>query len=114
MKELQTLMDDIAEFSDKTFGIADLSRAFNILNHLKREIDETQEAINEDAKPGSGAYGKANLEYADMFILLLDSARCYGIDAKLLIKLTENKMIINKRRKWGKQQSNDVIEHIEE
>lgn len=52
------------------------------------------------------------LEMADVFMLLLDTATHFGVNANELITITYNKLDINKKRKWGKPDVNGVVEHI--
>ena len=51
-------------------------------------------------------------EFADAYMLLLDSAWHFGISIKTLLEYTQKKLEINKKRKWGKPDKNGVIEHI--
>ena len=44
MRELQTLMNDISEWSDSTFGSGQRNPA--IVFHLKKEVDELIDALN--------------------------------------------------------------------
>lgn len=120
VSQLQSLMDDISQWSDATFG--DGQRNPAILYHLKKEVDELIEALTElaesgcDDSVGIGQFGrhieKTQMEYADCFMLLLDSAHHFGLTAEKLIKLTREKLEINKQRKWGKPDANGVVEHI--
>ena len=115
-EELQKLMDDIAEWSDKTFGYDLANRAIPILEHLKKEVAETIEAIkcdhNQDHQEANYVFLKAYLEYADMFMLILDSARCFGMDASDLIGYTRMKLEVNKKRKWGAPDEKGIVELI--
>lgn len=120
MKELQNLMNDISEWSNATFG--ELQRNPAIVHHLKKEVDELIEALNKtnylgcDDSVGVGEFGrqveKTQMEFADCFMLLLDSASHYHITAEQLIEFTREKLEINKARKWGKPDENGVVEHI--
>ena len=120
MTILQKLMNDIAEWSDATFGISQRNPA--IAYHLKKEIDELIEALKErerirhDDSIGIGEYSRIvtnlDMEFADCFMLLLDSASHAGLSAHTLINVTLHKLAINKNRKWGKPDKNGVIEHI--
>lgn len=122
MTQLQNLMNDISEWSDATFG--DGQRNPAIAYHLKKEIDELIEALNKanalgtDNSVGIGEFGrhlsKTKMEYADCFMLLLDSAHHFGLSADELIMVTRAKLEINKTRKWGKPDTNGVVEHIED
>jgi len=122
MKELQNLMNNISEWSDSTFG--DSQRNPAIVYHLKKEVNELIDALNElntlgcDVSIGIGEFGrqvdKTKMEFADCFMLLLDSAHHFGITADELLTLTHQKLLINKNRKWGKPDQNGVVEHIRE
>lgn len=120
MNELQTLMNNIAEWSDATFG--DGQRNPAIVHHLKKEVEELIEALNKtdalyaDDSVGVGEFerqvNRTKMEFADCFMLLLDSAHHFGISSDGLIALTRKKLDINKARKWGKPDKNGVVEHI--
>ena len=120
MSKLQNLMDDISEWSNKTFGNYERNPA--IAYHLKKEIKELIKAIKKfnksrfDASTGIGEYKRnrdnVEMEFADCFMLLLDSASHFDITADELIEATYRKLAINKERKWGKPDKNGVVEHI--
>jgi NTP pyrophosphatase (non-canonical NTP hydrolase) len=122
MNELQILMNDISEWSDSTFG--DVQRNPAIVYHLKKEVDELIESLHKsnslrlDNSIGVDEFNrqtdKVEMEFADCFMLLLDSARHFGLTAEQLIELTKEKLSINKARKWGKPDANGVVEHINE
>lgn len=69
MSELQKLMDDIRQWSDKTFpNSTELSK----IEHLKKEVDELRDAIfHEHSKT------EIAMEFADCIILILNSASHY-------------------------------------
>ena len=83
-------MNDISAWSDVTFG--DGQRNPAIVYHLKKEVDELiQEldythALGVDESVGAGEFGrqlsKTKMEYADCFMLLLDSAHHFGLTAE--------------------------------
>jgi hypothetical protein len=54
------------------------------------------------------------MEYADCLILLLDAYRMNGGRADDLIETCYKKLEINRKRKWGKPDTNGVVEHIRE
>ena len=120
MNELQTLMNDVSEWSDATFGAMQRNPA--IVWHLKKEVDELIQsldythALGVDESVGAGEFGrqlsKTKMEYADCFMLLLDSAHHFGLTAENLLELTREKLEINKKREWGKPDANGVVEHI--
>ena len=115
-QELQKLMDDIAEWSDKTFGSDLYNRTIPILEHLKKEVSETIESVKidyaQDKYRANDVSLAAIFEYADMLMLILDSARCYGIKASDLIEYTRIKLEANKKRKCGNPNKEGVVEHI--
>lgn len=119
MDKLQELMDDISEWSDKTFGEGQRNPA--ILHHLKKEVPELIAAIMyyQERNTIDLPYRKANEllkevweEYADCFMLLLDSANNFGLSADRLLHITRQKLEVNKTRKWGKPDCNGVVEHL--
>ncbi len=119
--ELQNLMVDIASWSDATFGEGQRNPA--ILHHLKKEVQECIDAVEKFQKGTSieSPYCESEKrcreafdEYADCFMLLLDSAYHFGINALSLILFTRDKLEVNKRRKWGKPDCNGVVEHLRE
>jgi hypothetical protein len=121
MEQLQKLMDDIAEWSDKTFGEGQRNPA--IVHHLSKEVPELIKAIEEFQVNNTiqTPYKEANNmlksvweEYSDCFMLLLDSAHHFGLSADRLLHITRKKLEVNKTRKWGKPDCNGVVEHIRE
>ncbi|MDX9789302.1 MAG: DUF550 domain-containing protein [Candidatus Kapabacteria bacterium] len=123
MKEenkLQKLMDDISSWSDSVFGVD--QRNPGIVYHLKEEVDELIEAQVECLRKLSDprttsedldiSVEKVTNEFADCFMLLLDSAVHFHYTADELIYATRRKLEINKKRKWGNPDKNGVINHI--
>ncbi len=119
--ELQKLMNEISEWSDKEFGNGQRNPA--ILHHLKKEVIELIEAINKfekiryDDSVGVGEYGRkiknVKIEFADCFMLILDSASHFNLTARDLVMDTKDKLEINKTRKWGNPDKNGVVEHVQ-
>ena len=120
MKELQNLMDEISSWSDKTFGEGQRNPA--ILYHLKKEVVELIEAVEEfqkentinDLAESEKQLMNAMEEYVDCMMLLLDSAAHFGFGAESLLRCTAKKLSRNKTRKWGQPDCNGVVEHIRE
>jgi NTP pyrophosphatase (non-canonical NTP hydrolase) len=113
MKDLQKLMDDIREWSDATFGERQRNPA--IAYHLQKEVPELIEALEESQKIESKrTQDRVCYELADCFMLLLDCASHFGLSAGNLLWYTEEKLKVNKERKWGKPDENGVVEHIAE
>ena len=107
--ELQNLMNEISEWSDKTFGYGQRNPA--ILYHLKKEVNELIETFVQSAID-SPQNRIMRMEFADCLMLLLDSAKHAGFTANELLKATGEKLEINKKRKWGKPDENGVVEHL--
>ncbi len=105
MSELQKLMTDWGEWSDNTFPI---TAPIPKLNHLKREVPELIEAI-EQYGPQSE---QAKKEFADCFGLILNAARAAGYTADDLITYTKIKLSLNKLRQWGAPDAEGVCLHI--
>jgi len=95
---IQKLQNEIAEWSDATFGEG--RQATRPLRHLAKEV---QEAI---------AHPEDHEEYADCLILLLDAYRMTGGGADQLLETAFEKLEINKKREWGTPDENGVVEHI--
>lgn len=99
MERIQRLQNNIAEWSDKSFGTND--RTIPILNHLKEEIEEVIVAkINYEEGPTGQLQHDMASEFADCLILLLDAARNSELNTDLLLQAAEYKMKINRDRKW--------------
>jgi len=112
----QVLMNDISSWSTETFGNKQRNPA--ILYHLKKEVEELIEALEEPISVEFAEYQKqrrrAVLEYADCFILLLDSADKFHLTANQILSACIEKLEINKARTWGEPDANGVIEHIKD
>ena len=102
VSESQKLMNEVAEWSDATFGVGQRNPA--IVYHLKKEVDELIKAFDNNEDP--------LMEIADCFMLLLDSAHHVGITHNEILQATKEKLEINKKRKWGNPDENGVVEHI--
>lgn len=120
INKLQLLMNDVRQWSDATFGYG--KRTTAIVHHLKQEVVELILALNKtyelgcDESVGVGELARqiheTEIEYADCFMLLLDSAHHFGLSAENIVDLTREKLEINKKRKWGNPDENGVVEHI--
>jgi phosphoribosyl-ATP pyrophosphohydrolase len=78
------------------------------LNHLRREIDEVIEAVAE------GRRLDAIEEYADCYLLLLDSLSRYGVTIAEVAQEAERKLEKNKARKWAPLNEQGFSEHIKD
>lgn len=110
MERIQRLQNNIAEWSDNTFGTED--RTLGILNHLKEEIEEAIKAKNnyEDSPSGLTQQRMAG-EFADCLILILDAARKSELNTELLMQAAEYKMQINRNREWKPANEQDYHKH---
>ena len=93
----QKMQSDIAAFTDSVFGD---SYPVAKLHHLAEEV---QELIEEP---------EDRMEWADCMILLIDAAAKAGMSMDDLYSAVEDKMKINKKRKWGEPDENGVVKHI--
>lgn len=101
MTEYQFL--SISEWQKQTFGEA---TALSKIAHLKEEIEELESDLR------TNNIGKT-LEFADAFILLFGAAASDGMSYDDICFAIDEKMSINRNRKWGKPQDNGVVKHIE-
>lgn len=87
--------ESIAQWQKSTFG-GD-STALTIVTRLQDEILELKKALlfKRDV-PG---------EFADCFILLMGAAKEHGLSYEDVVAAIEEKMAINRNRKWEKQGS---------
>jgi NTP pyrophosphatase (non-canonical NTP hydrolase) len=100
----EELYIEMTEWQDATFG---RRGAVPPLHHLSKEVGETIEAIEANV-------GTPELEFADLLTLLINAAHNYGMTARDLLDYTQQKLEINKRRKWGVPDEKGVVEHIHE
>jgi NTP pyrophosphatase (non-canonical NTP hydrolase) len=103
MDKLQGLMNDIVEWSSKTFGSRSGQTNLGVCNHLAKEVGELYDGL---------FFGDYEEEFADCFMLLLELAKNSGLSAEKLIDLTYKKLEKNKNRKWGEINPDGSIEHI--
>lgn len=115
MKKLQDLMNEISKWSDMTFDNGNFSRnrALPISYHLQKESVELTKSISTCQKIDCfDTRISVHEELADVFMLLLDTATHFGINADELMTITHNKLEVNKKRKWGHPDENGVVEHV--
>lgn len=94
------LQKRIDNWQRKTFPS---SNELSKIKHLKKEIDELEEAIKEGHSKKEIAH-----EIADCVLLLFGIAGLQGIN---LLKAVRNKLKINMKRKWGKPDKDGVYFH---
>jgi len=93
----QKMQDDIGEFTEKTFGKGTVKGK---ITHLAEELEEVL------ADPDD------RHEWADCMILLLGAARCAGLDMNDLHQAMQEKMDINRKRKWGPPDEDGIVRHV--
>jgi hypothetical protein len=95
----QTLQDDIAAFTQKTFGESTArSKALHLAEEAREAADDPADAM----------------EWADCLILLLDAARIAGFSTDDLYAAAQRKMEINRARQWGQPDGDGIVRHIKE
>lgn len=118
---LNYLKEEIKEFSDGQFGIRTDPRG--PLNHLKEEVIELIDSINEvdqldpeftDSELYTKAKKNEEEEWADCLLLLLDSFRIRygdGVSFDKLIHFSLNKLNVIKTREWETEPDENGIYH---
>lgn len=99
MDDWQTLQDDIAAWASKQFPH---QTPHSKLEHMRSEIEEL------DADPTDLG------EYADCFMLLIDTARLAGYNMSDIFDAVGAKLEINRQRKWSEPDENGVSYHIKD
>ena len=89
---------DRRTFSYKTFGSKEVRGCVYPLRHLKKEVQELLDNIDDP------------MEWADCFLLFTDAAERKGHSFNDLIDFAMKKLEINKKRTWA-EGPNGVIEH---
>lgn len=119
---LDYLKTEIKEFSEGQFGPRSDPRG--PLNHLKAEVIELIDAINENVAVSSDDLFKyeeklelehaEEEEWADCLLLLLDAFRIrYGNDTSFnkLLHFSLNKLEVVKNREWDVEPDKDGVYH---
>ena len=83
---------DITHWQKETFGAA---TPLSKVAHLIEEVQELKTDLEENNPD-------VRLEYADCFFLLFGSAAANGMSYEDICKAIDEKMAINRKRKWGK------------
>ena len=97
---IHRLADEVEDFTVKTMGPDNIRGPLPVVHHIHKEVQEL-------------LFDPYDIEeYADMLILILDGSRRAGYDTQDLLEAAFNKMIVNRKRKWGKPDENGVVEHI--
>lgn len=78
--------------------------ALSMIAHLRQELDELVTAIEMDTAVPH--------EFADCFMLLYGAADRAGLRHHNIVAAIDDKMAINRLRKWGEPDENGVVNHI--
>lgn len=103
--DLNELKYKAASFSDKHFG--ESRTAILPLKKLREELVELEEALAKKEEPLG--------EYADCFLILIDSFRKYygnDVDMQTLINACSMKLDVNAEREWKFNEEDGVFRHI--
>lgn len=92
---LTALQDEIAAWADRHYPDRTYHNAMT-----KLVMEEVPEVLRHPSDP---------MEWADVFILLLDAAKLQGVD---IAKAVRDKMEINRRRTWAVDPSTGVMRHV--
>lgn len=95
---------DVTQWQQETFGRA---TSLSKVAHLSEEVNELADAIDLNLKD-------KRLEFADCFLLLFGAASSDGMTYEDICAAIDEKMKINRSRKWGQPDSNGVVKHIKE
>ena len=94
----------ITQWQDETFPVASV---LSKLHHLNDEIAELMQAIE------NGESDRAiRFEFADCFLLLFGAANKSGLTYDDIKNCIDEKMILNRSRKWGAPDANGVVKHL--
>ncbi len=104
LEKAENFQLEIADWQDETFPKAN---ALSKMSHLAKEIIELNKALL--SFDHEEAVEDVSNELADCQYLLFGIASKCGIN---LYEATRKKFEINKKRKWGKPDSNGVVEHL--
>lgn len=108
------LIQDQAEWSQAVFGTDKDRGPIGALKHLERESREAQAEAKKMADLAEGwSHELLKEELADCLLLILDASRRAGVKPMQLVEAAQQKMVINKSRKWGKPVDDEPVEHIE-
>lgn len=96
--------NSVCEWQRETFPAG---TALSKTHHLMEEVDELGMDILLGDEPA------ARHELADCFILLFGIADRLGLSHEDVCEAIEDKMKINRARKWGTPDVNGVVKHVE-
>lgn len=96
--------EDVVKWQKETFGQA---TSLSKLAHLNEELFELRDdLVNQRSDK--------RLEFADCFLLIFGCAAADGMSYDDICNCIDEKMKINKARKWGKPDEFGVVKHIKD
>lgn len=98
----EALWEDQAAWSRATFGTDQERGPEGSLKHLGREAEEALRCPLD------------RMEYADLLILTMDASRRAGLTREGLLAAAQDKMRVNKERRWPKAQPGEPCEHLKD
>jgi len=101
--------ESITQWQSVTFSKA---TALSKIAHLAEELSELVVELQKTPAPADPK--NKRLEFADCFILLFGAASSDGMTYENIVDAIEEKMAINKARRWGEPNKNGVVNHIRE
>lgn len=94
--KFSSLVSDLANWSQSTFGRDSDRGPMGALKHLEKEARECQDAVG---------HPELREELADCLILLIDASRRAGVKPMQLVEAAQAKMEKNKKRTWASPQT---------
>lgn len=120
-EKLTDLVQDQAEWSQKTFGADPERGPIGPLKHLAKEAGEAQGAWvvligTRSLDPDHAGTAERHYleELADCLLLLLDAIRRGGHKFGHVVDAAREKMVKNKARTWPAPTSDEPVEHVRE
>ena len=98
----KTQFENVTTWQRATFPKAN---ALSKIHHLEQEVQELEMDLVSNNE-------ERHLEFADCFLLLFGAASADGMSYQDICDAIDEKMEINKKRKWGKPDINGVVNHL--
>jgi len=96
----------LKDWSIKTFGPHTFRGPRGPILHLKKEVDEVIEALDNDSEE------IIIEEMVDCLFLITDAVQRSGVNYEVFMDAVFRKLDKNKERKWGKMTPDKPTEHI--
>lgn len=100
----QEIFNEITAWQKATFPNA---TAESKIHHLYEEVKELMAEFFSQQRTK-----QRQSEFADCFMLLFGAAAADGMSYQDICNAINEKMEVNKKRKWGKPDANGVVRHI--